>query len=753
MTYGLLTPDVPLGPFESARITVWSTPGKQAKLHAAHSCSYVRLARTVTEREVPLDAAAVGRMCPKCMTHGSWAREGTGLDIFLRTVTGLGLLYEMGSYNEADEEACTDSEVAQAASLLHLTPSSGPAATTSQEPGDDAEDEDESAWDELQDARRVRELVFAEWLGALASLIRVHQALDLFPWLRNWAAAGVRRKDERLEALRSQAEQLVKRSTLVLAAGVAALEKPAIPSDDPAFGPLGSPAEAAVQLTSLWQRWQSCAKDSWEHPREHDHLVYQLADTMSSRRKGRAQMLERARVLLAEWEEQAAHTVASGEADKRVLLVRLPGGSVPVRGSGTSVLDRLGEWERGVLVSYTVAADWQQSTLTLRVPGPVAAQLLSRRCALSYEKPPAGAGGAPGESATREDTGGLAPGVFDDTPVTGRRLVTPKDLAALRSSGRDPEQLYVVLGVEAGVEVVPLSVLERRCAAGWQGVIIAGARDLPEALFEGRQAPAAVTGMQDTALWAPRVFDPCDEAFGRSLSAAEGERVLVLLCEGRREVGQALRSLVLARTVPDLRTLDVGEYDDRGNARRPFVADVWNALLAMEQLDLEPFLTDSESGRPPGTPPLPLGVLADVQVYTTDAAGQYQGRAHSPGCAHRRPMRGLSCDDERVTVEELLGNRGFDPCSKCGGYAVRRLSGDQVAYYRAAHRLHKLAQVARAAVRHSAERREETARSLEELGNLDERTTMAWFLSSEEARRWRRIIHGLRRDLSGAASL
>ncbi|MFB8053528.1 hypothetical protein [Streptomyces rubiginosohelvolus] len=752
MTYGLLTPDVPLGPFEGARITVWSTPGKQAKLHAARACSYVRSARTVAEREVRLDAEAVGRMCPKCMTRGSWAREGTGLDIFLRAITGLGLLYEMGSYNDADEETCADSEVAQAASLLHRAPSSGPSATW-EDPGGEAEEEDESAWEELQGARRVRELVFAEWLGALASLIRVHQTLDLFPWLRTWSAVGVRRKEERLEALRSQAERLVERDTLVLAAGVAALDRPTLPSDDPAFSPLGSPAEAAVQLTSLWQRWQSRAKDSWEHPREHDHLVYQLADTMSSRRKGRAPMLERARVLLAEWEKQASRTVASGGSAEQVLLVRVPGGSMPVRGSGTSALDRLGEWERGVLVSYTVAADWQKSTLTVRVPGPVAAQLLSHRGAFSYEEPAPVTEDAAGKPALPGRTDGLAPGVFDDTPVHGRRLVTSKDLAALRSAVRDPEQLYVVLGVEAGVEVVPLSVLERRCSAGWQGIIIAGARDLPDVLFEGRQASAAVTGTQETTLWASRVFDPCDEAFGRSLSAAEGERVLVLLREGRGDVDQALRSLALARTVTDLRALDVAEYDDRGHARRPFAADVWNALLAMEQLDLEPFIADPESGRLSGTP-LPLGVLAHVQVYTTDATGRYQGRAHSPGCAHRRLMRGLSCDDERVTVEELLGSKGFDPCSKCGGYAVRRLTGDQVAYYRAAHRLHDLAQGVRAGARHGVTRRhQEMARTLEELGALDDRTAMAWFLSDEEARRWRRITHGLRRDVSGAASL
>lgn len=67
---------------------------------------------------------------------------------------------------------------------------------------------------------------------------------------------------------------------------------------------------------------------------------------------------------------------------------------------------------------------------------------------------------------------------------------------------------------------------------------------------------------------------------------------------------------------------------------------------------------------------LPLGVLASVQAYTTDAASRYQGRAHSPDCAHRGPQRGVGRHDEMVTVEELLGNKGFDPCGKCGGYGA-----------------------------------------------------------------------------------
>ncbi|WP_326769337.1 hypothetical protein OG978_36560 [Streptomyces sp. NBC_01591] len=32
----------------------------------------------------------------------------------------------------------------------------------------------------------------------------------------------------------------------------------------------------------------------------------------------------------------------------------------------------------------------------------------------------------------------------------------------------------------------------------------------------------------------------------------------------------------------------------------------------------------------------------------------------------------------------------FDWCSKCGGYAIRRLTDSQLSYYRAAHRLHDI---------------------------------------------------------------
>ena len=103
----------------------------------------------------------------------------------------------------------------------------------------------------------------------------------------------------------------------------------------------------------------------------------------------------------------------------------------------------------------------------------------------------------------------------------------------------------------------------------------------------------------------------------------------------------------------------------------------------------------------------------------SDAACQYEGLAHSPGCSHRRQERGVGRRDDLVTIEELLGCEGFAPCSKCGGYAVRRLTEVQVAYYRAAHRLHDLAQQVRTVSATAPLTAEELAAALEEFTALD----------------------------------
>ncbi|MGW6569281.1 hypothetical protein [Streptomyces sp. NPDC054975] len=295
-----------------------------------------------------------------------------------------------------------------------------------------------------------------------------------------------------------------------------------------------------------------------------------------------------------------------------------------------------------------------------------------------------------------------------------------------------------------------LGALEQRCAAGWQGVILAAASDLPDALIDAALRPSATEAVENDDVWARPVYDPEEEAFGRSLSAAEGERVLVRLCREKREIRQALKSLALARSLPDLRDLEAVAEDEQGYPLRPFARAVWNGLLAMEQLDLEPFASEGDEHWADGSG-LPLGVLASVQAYTTDAFGRFQGRAHSPGCAHRRPYAGVDRQDEKVGIEELLYAKGFDPCSKCGGYAVRRLSDTQVAYYRAAHRLHHLIQIS---VSDSGTADVEKYLSrLDELCSLDAQAEQAWFPDRGQARQWRQVINRLRAGLQARAWL
>jgi hypothetical protein len=137
---------------------------------------------------------------------------------------------------------------------------------------------------------------------------------------------------------------------------------------------------------------------------------------------------------------------------------------------------------------------------------------------------------------------------------------------------------------------------------------------------------------------------------------AEGEQVVARLSGlfgERRNAQAALHSLALARAVPDLRDLESG-YDETGHRRSTaFPRNVWHGLLAMEQLDLEPFEPVSDDAWRSGSG-LPLGVLARIQLYTTDATGHFQGRAHSPHCAHQRHDGGLTRDYDLTTAEGML---------------------------------------------------------------------------------------------------
>ncbi|MGW9120338.1 hypothetical protein ACWGRV_27630 [Streptomyces sp. NPDC055663] len=81
--------------------------------------------------------------------------------------------------------------------------------------------------------------------------------------------------------------------------------------------------------------------------------------------------------------------------------------------------------------------------------------------------------------------------------------------------------------------------------------------------------------------------------------------------------------------------------------------------------------------------------LAAVQLYTTNANPLIEGKGHSPLCRHAHE-RAVVPGGDLLAVADLMARTDSDWCSKCGGYALRRLTDSQLSYYRAAHRLHDI---------------------------------------------------------------
>lgn len=80
---------------------------------------------------------------------------------------------------------------------------------------------------------------------------------------------------------------------------------------------------------------------------------------------------------------------------------------------------------------------------------------------------------------------------------------------------------------------------------------------------------------------------------------------------------------------------------------------------------------------------------------------------------------------------------------------MRRLSDVQVAYYRAAHRLHHHIQIS---VSDSGTADVEKYLSrLDELCSLDAQAEQAWFPDRGQARQWRQVINRLRTGLQARA--
>lgn len=667
----MLTADVPLGPFEGTKITVYSAKGKNARLHVRRECGQLRTTN-VTTTEVPLSADVVDRFCSGCADWGPRARSTSGLGIFMGALGGVGLLHQLQAYAEPDEDVYwTQDEVRAAAELLR----------SERDPADEDDEDDDGRWEARREADELQERVLSRWRHAAGSLHRAQAVIAHFPWLTDWARPKLSAKAGYLETLRAQAALFVEPSGLVVAAAAAELGTPALPADDHAFAVLGNRSQISTGLSALWRRWQYAAEGSWEGPASRAFRRYDLVEGIRSNKKGHAEALEGAGRLIQSWEDEARAAAAATDSTPTVwVTARLPEDTEePSRGDTRDLLDGLDRWTLGVVVTWTVTADWSRRTLTLKVPTLVADRLLASSSALVCER---GAEAGPAEAVPEAHPGSVRPGVFDDTAVFDRQPVTLAHLRALRNYSYAADQLYIVFSTSGGAEVLPLKAIEQRVEQGWLGVIVAGASDLPENLLSPWIKEVAPTPDADEGPHLGHDSAGKDDSFGDDLGLAAGAESAVRWAHGERAKEHSLRLLAMARGVPDLRSLDTGRSG-------PLSVAVWEGLLTPGPLDLTPFRPPS-TDRWRGGSGLPLGVLGPVQIYATNADPAFEGKGHSPFCRHTRD-RGLAHSDDLLSVSDLLARDDWDWCSKCGGYSARRLTDTQLSYYRAAHQLHDIA--------------------------------------------------------------
>ncbi|WP_159395221.1 hypothetical protein [Streptomyces albireticuli] len=721
-----LTADVPLGPFDGTPVTVHSAKGKNAKLHATPSCTQLRT-QNVARAEVPLNSVTIGRLCLRCAQWGSWARPDSGLGIFLRALGGSGLLFQLHSYTALDpDDGWEQEELKAAADLLRTEPK---AECDDEEDGaDEQEARDEAEW--------LRDRVFAHWRGAATSLHQARSIAMMFPWLEDWVKPKLAVKEQYLEGLRAQAALFVDPAGLLLAAAVADMSEPELPLDDGVFSVLGKSADIAKHVKALWGEWQRRASDGWGRPGDRSYVAYSLVHHIRSNRKGYHQAVTGAESLVASWEDAARTAVSSAApVPTRCVIARLPEvGNDTSQSRETGFLENLDRWTTGVLVTYLADADWSRRTFTLQVPDLIADRLLARSYPIECELHDGGDDPiAEGEASDRASY--VQPGVFDDTPVFGRLPVTADHFRVLGTVSPNADQLYIVFSTSNGAEVLPLAAIEKRMASGWHGVVIAGASDLPSSVIEPWAGEIGRRPEERESIWPEQVHDVHDPRFGDWLGLADGARTTAWLTFRDQDIERNLRCLAMARGVHDLRTLD------SGSRRRGVPHDVWQGLLTSRRLDVEPFEPPT-SDRWRGGSGIPLGVLAGVQIYTTNADPRLEGKGHSPLCRHSRE-RGVVEDDDLLTAGDLLARDDFDWCSKCGGYAARRLTDTQLSYYRAAHRLHDIAQrLDRKRAGYGRADLETIISQLSELADWRPIGEDHWY--SWGARQWRQIVRRLR---------
>lgn len=673
MPDAVLSPDLPLGPFEDTPVGVWSAKGKTAKLHTSPDCSYVR-SSSVARSTVLLNAVAIARMCSECALPGWWCRPGTGLGIFMDDMRIL--VRDLDSCAGPDEDSILPPDIDSARALLLAGP---PAEVEDLDDDGSAMEAFDAAQEAFDQARQIRVRVYEEWRYSAQSLKRAGDVLARYHWLHTWAAPRIVAKERYLAQVQEQAAALADRRSLCAAARVARAAMPDLPADDASFAVLGDVGQVEGGLRKLWQEWQQSTARSWDPADAGGYLARAPLTPVRSRRQAVQRAERRAQELLRTWcSEALAQAWEPSEQDALVdLAVVLP---EPVTMPGyqqTGFLGELDQWQQAAVVTWGVAFDWARMTARLRVPQEAAEYLRTEPYPLRL------AAEAPDQQPVPADQG-VEPGVFDDTPVAERRLLAAAHLAALRAADRQPDQLYVVFSLDAGVETLTLSALQRRCADNWQGAVLAGASDLPTSLIDPWAADLERHEAAPRETWSE---DPFAEGFGAEFAMPHGVQLALRAHFGPMRSERVLRALALARGVRDLRTIGERRYDHEEPA---VPRQTWRGLLATQRLDLAPFepVTADEWRSGSG---LPLGLLAEVQVYSLNADPRYEGKGHAPDCQHAdRYREGLTDDYDLLSVADLLDRNPHQWCSKCSGYAVRRFDATQLDYYRRAHQLYCL---------------------------------------------------------------
>ncbi|WP_410666201.1 hypothetical protein [Amycolatopsis sp. lyj-84] len=703
-----LTVDIPLGPFDGADVEVYiGGKSKTARIHADRSC--LPVTRHII---MPLNTETIGRMCRQCGRTARWARPNSALGMFLQAITSMPD-ESPGSIQEDYPAA----ECARAAELLQ----------NGEYPPDEDEDDDD-LWNEYGSARELRDSLYSSWRYARREARNAHAVVAAYPWLRSWAAPILAIADSEAELLRNLISQTIAPDRLMIATAALSLPQPDLPAERPEFAILGSPHHVLRILGKCWHRW----RDAAAHGRSTDDMAraaeLALDSALGRKRKGRDAAISTLTELIDGWTKQAdAAAEHHISAPHRNVVIQ----ATKPRQADQDPWDAATAWELAVIARYGTRFSWTHDAALLTVPDVIARHLLGDRHGLQADELDTAdslAGFIQWESARPSVSTGILPGILDDTTIGKRRTLTSGDVDRLRRSGAEIFQVYSPAG---GTEVLTIGALAKRCAQGWRGAIMAGPDDLPADLI--------AAWMNDLEGSLNDDVDP--------LSTQAGEHTVIQrrYRSDREAVERRLRLLALVRTVADLRTLTDGyEPPDR---------DIeWLGLLTPHPLDLRPFEPPADDRRMRGLG-LPLGVLASVQIYTTDGSGRYIGKGHSPFCSFARSGR-TTLDDrfDLLHLQDLVGPLNPDWCSVCGGYAARRLDDAQLRYYRTAHELLELGDRLDGWGRWPRSRSEELTEirpKLESLANIDPDNCGSLCMASTK---WRSTIDSLLADTDETVS-